>query len=243
MSILRKIAAAYIVTHDPTGLFYVGSTGNIYSRWSNHRSDLSKGKHANKKLQNSFTAVEDYSLEILSVGTLEEVRDVEQRLIDRYRGDTLCCNSAPNALNALVGRTPEETAEIRRLVFESPKWQVAIRKVQKLAAAANRGRTLSEEMLEKLAVGRSKKPHPRLGATLGDEQKAKYMRSITEHRKTDEYQEFKNRMSDRHSKPISIDGVIYKNPRAAEEILGVNRNCIKKRLDSKNPKYKTWFRV
>lgn len=243
MATLRKTPAAYIITHEPTGMFYIGSTGKIGARWSGHRSDLSKNKHKNKKLQSVFTEIGDYSLEVISLGTLDEVRVVEQRLIDRYRGDELCCNSAPNAMNALAGRTPEETAEVRKLIFNSPKWQIAIRQVQKLAAAANRGRSPSKETLARLAEGRANKPHPRLGKTHSDEQKAKYVRSITEYRNSSEYADFRDRMSEAKSKPLSIDGVVYKNIKAAASALGLNPNCVKMRLTSKNPKFKTWFRL
>ena len=243
MATLRKIPAAYIITHEPTGMFYIGSTGKIGARWSGHRYDLSNNRHKNKKLQSVFTEIGDYSLEVLSIGTLEEVRTTEQRLLDRYLGDELCCNTAPNAMNSLAGRTPEETAEVRQLIFNSPKWQTAIRQVQKLAAAANRGRAPSKETLEKLAEGRARKPHPRLGKVHSDEQKAKYMRSITEYRNSPEYTDYKTRVSEAKSKPLSIDGVVYKNIKAAALALGLNPNCVKVRITSKNPKFKTWFRL
>jgi hypothetical protein len=84
---------------------------------------------------------------------------------------------------------------------------------------------------------------PRLGTKNSEEHNEKWRRSIEVYNASDESTAFRVRISDRNSKPISIDGVIYKNVRIASEALGIHHRCIGSRLLSKNPLYKTYFKL
>ena len=49
-----KIVGIYCITNKITNKIYIGSTIDINRRWKEHKKELSKNKHHNLYLQNSF---------------------------------------------------------------------------------------------------------------------------------------------------------------------------------------------
>ena len=46
--------AIYKITNITNGMVYVGQSVNIIKRWNEHKRNLRKGAHENKKLQNAW---------------------------------------------------------------------------------------------------------------------------------------------------------------------------------------------
>ncbi len=51
---MNRKCGIYIIRHEPTGRFYVGSSINISQRWREHRYQLRHNKHKNPHLQASW---------------------------------------------------------------------------------------------------------------------------------------------------------------------------------------------
>jgi predicted GIY-YIG superfamily endonuclease len=56
----KKKSGVYSISSLTDGRVYVGSAIDLYTRYMNHKKDLSKNSHCNKKLQNFYNKYEDY---------------------------------------------------------------------------------------------------------------------------------------------------------------------------------------
>jgi group I intron endonuclease len=82
----QNSSGIYRIVCAATGKVYVGSAINIRERWWTHRTDLRRGKHRNRHLQNAWTK---YGEEAFTFEIVEEVEpaflvECEQRHIDSY---------------------------------------------------------------------------------------------------------------------------------------------------------------
>lgn len=60
-----KISGVYFIRNTVTNKCYVGSSVNIYRRWSTHKRELEKGVHHSSYLQNSYKKYGKCSFEFL----------------------------------------------------------------------------------------------------------------------------------------------------------------------------------
>ena len=66
--------------------YYVGSAANLYTRYMNHKKDLSQNKHRNKKLQNFYNK---YGKEFLRMDVLEYCKKEDLIKREQYYIDNL----------------------------------------------------------------------------------------------------------------------------------------------------------
>lgn len=83
--LLRPIKGVYMILCTSVNQAYIGQSINVYSRWETHRSELVKGTHHNKDLQELY---ERYGWQSLHFVVLEECKadalnHKEQEFIDR----------------------------------------------------------------------------------------------------------------------------------------------------------------
>lgn len=81
-----KISGIYKITCTISNNFYIGSSCNIKSRWSGHRSDLRHNKHQSKQLQRAYTK---YGLDCLNFEIIEECPRTQCITREQYYLDTL----------------------------------------------------------------------------------------------------------------------------------------------------------
>ena len=97
--------------------FYFGQAQNLAKRSTNHLSDLSRGKHRNKQLQNAYNKYGEFSFRVLLVCEVTELNRYEQRLLDLYQPLAKCANFATCAESSRRGaKLSEEHKEILREV-------------------------------------------------------------------------------------------------------------------------------
>lgn len=105
---------AYVITHNKTGHYYVGSSAKMRSRWGYHMWALNKNIHKNLKFQEIHnTYGDDWSCKYLGRKTREEAYALEQKLIDAGQGDELFINSSSNARSTISGVILDAEAEAR----------------------------------------------------------------------------------------------------------------------------------
>lgn len=103
-----ETSGAYILHHPASGCFYVGSSGCITSRLTNHRNQLLRREHFNSSLQNCFDQGRFLLFAFITTSTREGAFDVEQRLLDANQGNTLMLNVNTSARLSGAGRRPSE---------------------------------------------------------------------------------------------------------------------------------------
>ncbi len=98
-------AAAYVLQHWIDGKLYIGSSGNIYTRISSHKSGIRTKNHRNKNLNELLesTDIDHFDLILLFTITRDEAYDIEQFLLDKYKNNSLLLNSAEDARIAGLG--------------------------------------------------------------------------------------------------------------------------------------------
>lgn len=61
----QKVSCIYKILSKINGLFYIGSTNSLSSRWQKHRSELRHNKHGNKYLQHVFNKYGEDNLDFI----------------------------------------------------------------------------------------------------------------------------------------------------------------------------------
>ena len=107
---MPKVSGIYqIQSRTKPERIYVGSSINIYSRWSEHQCDLKRNIHCNRKLQNHYNKYgkNDFVFSILICCERDELIDAEQFYIDSKK---TYFNLAPKAGSSLgIKRTEEQS--------------------------------------------------------------------------------------------------------------------------------------
>jgi group I intron endonuclease len=234
---IPKATGAYKITHPKSGLYYIGSSSNIYERYHVHLSTLKSNTHKNPRLQEVFNDDPVISIETIVTDSRDEAYDVEQKYLDRCVGKPNCTNVHNCARGSwLPGTAPAE-------------------KMAAFAAAgheANRNRTYSrghkhsEEAKEKIraaAARRDPSTYPR-GQKRSEETRAKMriMNSrprrkgqvFSEERKANMAAAAKVR-AEQLKVTVVVDNVSYPSISEAAAALGVTRRTVSVRL--KDPRY------
>jgi group I intron endonuclease len=136
----KRVCGIYIIQNEVSGKMYIGSSVNIYTRFSKHESDLKANRHHSPMLQNSWNKHGSSAFKFKVVEIVEDTSDllsVEQRWLDKYSPEYNSCKVAGNRLGY---KASDETRS-------------------KLSEALS-GRTLSEETKKKLSELRMGKPSP-----------------------------------------------------------------------------------
>lgn len=142
MGYKTPVVAAYRLTHKSSGHCYVGSSADYKARLNKHRSDLFKKMHHNEKLQSAYTRWDDFQIDIFEASSISEARDIEQRLLDEYLGNRLCCNIGKSSLDPTLGVI---SLEVRR---------TNMRKCNE----SQIGRALSDNHKASISAGASREP-------------------------------------------------------------------------------------
>lgn len=135
-------------------VFYIGSCSQFGRRLAGHRSDLTAGKHPNKRLQAAWDEHKTTELFILK-NVPRKAMDVEsdkdhaarlkhneQKFLDAEFDHPLCANESRNS------RYNTKIADQMRAKWQDPEWRGKVSK--KLADSAS-ARVVSQETREKMA--------------------------------------------------------------------------------------------
>jgi group I intron endonuclease len=89
-----KISGIYKIVNKVNGKYYVGSSNDVFGkfgRWYEHRKNLIKNCHTNKKLQNAWNKHGEHNFEFLFIESVntDDLLLVEQIYLDLLREDHL----------------------------------------------------------------------------------------------------------------------------------------------------------
>jgi predicted GIY-YIG superfamily endonuclease len=84
-----KKCGIYCITNIVNNKIYIGSSKNIYHRLKRHYSELKRGTHANKYLQNSYLkhGSFNFKVSIIEETTIDNLQKLEQYYIDTLKPD------------------------------------------------------------------------------------------------------------------------------------------------------------
>lgn len=84
---MNKICGIYKIVNLITGLVYIGSSENIYYRWSAHKGSLRHNRHINKRLQNAWNKYGEKAFEfvIVKIVSSKKLLKTEQYYIDKFK--------------------------------------------------------------------------------------------------------------------------------------------------------------
>ena len=149
MSSPRKISGIYKIVNKTNGKYYVGSSNDVYCRWSGHKSALSKQKHRNGYLQNSWNKHGESAFNVLVVESdipEQNLLLVEQKYLDIAKSERDKCYN----LNFLAEKV-EMTPEMRKKISEASMGKKGTRL----------GATTSKETKKRLSIAmKGKIPSP-----------------------------------------------------------------------------------
>lgn len=224
----------YFISSPDSDKVYVGSTGNLARRRSQHYHDLQKG-HDNPNLKElldkhdrdsfRFTSMEIYT-------DRETLYQVEQHLYDLLREKDLILNVGLDIKAAWKGREiPVETRALMALArIGTPAHENQLKAMGKLWEDPNFRKRRSESARKKWEDPdfRQKMLEANLGTTHSEEHKRKISEAL------------KGTLQVK-SRSVSVRGVVYPSVSHAETGSGIPGGTLRRWLDSNNEKYKDFF--
>lgn len=114
MSRLPAIPGTYIVTHKPTGMYYIGSTVDLYRRSRQHvHQFVNEGGILNAQIQPKDAKKEDLHFDHIPFDDVTEAVDLEKALLRKNVGMDSCLNRSYG--NGGLETYSEETRSKQRL--------------------------------------------------------------------------------------------------------------------------------
>lgn len=104
----KRVPGVYLITHEKTNDFYVGSSGDLQQRRRGHLSDLRRGCNKNKRLQHLYNSDENLKFLFKATSNREEAYKTEQELLDKFANSQHMLNTARHAKAAGLGLVRSE---------------------------------------------------------------------------------------------------------------------------------------
>lgn len=229
---VHNFPAAYILYHVGSGMFYVGSTRNMYHRAKGHLNSLRVGMHRTIRFQKAYDEHENKNILVsfIKAKDREHAFDLEQKLLDRYLPTGKLFNSSPDARisNKGVPVTNEQKEILRKkatVQFSDPS---AREKQAELSRRKWLDPVFREKQIARSDIRSDKNKQNLHAAVLKAWADPVSRQKLLAERAT-------------RRKPISIDGKIYASIKEAHKTLGISESTIFGRVNSISEQFKTWI--
>lgn len=212
-----KVAGAYVITHTATGKIYVGSSGHLAKRYRYHLNDLAANTSNNRLLQAAYNSDPDLTFFFYVTETKEDALDLEQKLLDSFKGVHELLNVGMDVRRSMKGVSmPDSAKEKLRII--------------------NTGKKIPPEIVAKVTATRLAK-----GFRHREQTKELLSKKLTGLKRTPEGLANNRLARLKQSKPVSINGVVYTGVKAAARETKINHGTIRRRL--KDEAFPDWFFV
>lgn len=263
------LAGVYKLTDPETGVFYIGSTGDLEKRLQRHLDDLKADRHHSVRFQKHHGKSEkvNWVAEMVFIAEdRESAYALEDRFLKENADNPLMLNTSLSARGMSLRVGTKEHDEWRTNMtnsivskYESMSSEERKRKWGKPGALNGMfGKTHSEEV-KRLSSEKNKGNSYAKGAVRGEAQRAKlsemakgrmgaknpfFGRQHTEEtRKRISQVKKANPQLPGNARKISIDGKVYESLMAAKRATGVSQALLIHRIKSNNVKYSGYHYV
>ena len=147
----------YKIINKITKIYYIGSSYNVFKRWTGHKWRLNKNKHPNQKLQNSWNkhGESNFDFEVIEVVDRDLLLTTEQKYLDIAAKDkNNCFNISFVAGSPMKGRKHSEETKAKY------KLRVYSEHTRKIMGDRRRGRKHSSESIAKMKLAQIGDNHP-----------------------------------------------------------------------------------
>lgn len=221
-----KDGYVYIFQNPETMETYVGSTGDLDKRLKEHRRDLNRSSHPNRKFQNAYNRNPNFEVLSVSLQSRDEAFDLEQAILDEYGPGRLLLNISKDARAPIFELTPE----VRTRMSDAAKQRMISPETREKMKIGNTGKVRSEEVRRKM----SERVHP----PEIREKLSQSMRGNQNGLGTKIPQESLDARRLHFIRPVVIDGRVFESHGDAARHYGVTATTVTNRI--KNPKFESW---
>ena len=235
----EKIIGVCKISNIVNKKYYIGYSGDIDRRFKEHKRRFKTNKHNNSYFQRAYNKYgeENFTYEIIhTCETIDKAKDIETTYLDdkSIRGDIYNLNFN-NSMDGHFANNPNKE-EIRKKISESAKEKFRKMIQEERSTIYGRfGKKHTEKTKQKLR-------NIFKGRIVSEETREKLRIASTGHKLSEESIE-KIRQKNKGKIPptaikIKINNIIYNTITEAGRKLGICRNTMMNRLNSKSPKFK-----
>lgn len=120
----RKICGIYAIVNNKNGRLYIGQSVDIHRRFIEHKSNLNRGTHFNKWLQNSWinNGKENFSFIVLEECIQEYLSELEQAYANKFSLSNGIYNFGKFTDNAIRNTTRSEETKKKMSTAQIKNW-------------------------------------------------------------------------------------------------------------------------
>lgn len=137
----NKLCGIYKLTNSVNGKYYIGSSVDITTRWTQHKGRANRGSIT--PLYNAIRKYgpENFKLDVMELCQKDQLRDKEQSLLNECVNDRLCYNVSKNAYSpfrdksitdkftrnhSIIARKKQQEAALSRYDFDGREYPALI---------------------------------------------------------------------------------------------------------------------
>ncbi len=246
-----KQPAAYLLISNPSGKFYIGSSGNIAARLGGHRKLFKSRTHFKKQLSDDIEKYGGNCIQAVVIyqDSKDAALELEQFLLDFFKGHPLLTNVGTNAEKPQLGVKRSELTKTRqstrlKKVWQNPLLRERARAIKKefFSDPSNREHMSKKtrEYFENNPDAKQKHTERMLARFSTEESRAAQSEKIASAWQDPEKRQrfevgFKKRAT-----PINVQGHVYAGYTQASKALGLDPSLIRHRVLSKLDTWKEW---
>lgn len=216
-----NLPATYKLTHQQSGQYYLGSTGDIRARINSHNTQLRRGVHRSAKLQELCYTSPHIVCHYRVYASKEEALSEEERLLAEASSDPLCVNRAPHASSV-------------RGIVHSNEFRKKVSKAQSGENNSFFGKVHTEETRRLISEKLSGDSSPLKGRVKTPEHRSRLSESLRANGKV-------ALGNNPRAKAVMINGQEYSTILEASNALGIERTTMRKRIISTDPMYAGYY--
>jgi group I intron endonuclease len=256
-------SVTYILTLVKTGIFYIGSTSNLYKRLSQHIIPLTNNSHKNYKLQQAWNIDCEYFVNSFEFDDRKSAYDFEEQLIlkvDKSERRDLMANICLSAsFGDSLTRHPFKNEIINKRINSQKETNSKLSSEERMKRFSKPGnlngmfgRTHTPEVRRKLSemmkghsFNKGIKLKPAHIAKISERQKLRVGEKNSFYGKhhSEETKEILRKrflgVKPTNCRKISANGIIFNSCADASRNFNISQGLVTHRL--KNNKYKDWF--
>ncbi len=188
----EKMSGIYKIIHKASGKYYVGSSHDIFSRWNNHRKDLTSNSHVNDYLRYAWNKYGQDAFEFIIVEYVEPIKEsllkAEQTHLTIAQGEqdrtyNLKFESSggewsEHSKNKMRGKNNHRygkhlTDDAKQIIRKVQSGRIMSDETKRKISEARKGMKFSDATKKRISESKRGNKNPNFGKPLSDSHKRK----------------------------------------------------------------------